>query len=339
MREQRAGVGDHDEALLLGQKARFGEALEYTELVAREAEGLHVRRQQLERRQRGLRLRTPPWRGRVREAVEPELERINVRRVLGEKLDELKAEQTACYEQEIAAKREKVAQADSLLPGQIGLRCKPLKLATITAKGAREACDTLMADLPERAPGEEAMLQFDWLPTSLAEQRYATNEAIAEPQAELERLRPSIEARERAKLTLSRASGMMHALSEVELPSVAPKLENAGRLSMEPLLGSFYQHREVLYSRRALANAVFDFLRHVRSGMRVFERGVGFLTHVRSGMQVFEKWCCCLTFFRLFRDSPQRNDQVFDRNLENPRRGKISRKRRKCDRPAPNFQK
>ena len=53
---------------------------------------------------------------RVREAVEPELERINVRRVLGEKLDELKAEQTACYEQEIAAKREKVAQADSLLP-------------------------------------------------------------------------------------------------------------------------------------------------------------------------------------------------------------------------------
>ena len=134
---------------------------------------------------------------RVREAVEPELERINVRRVLGEKLDELKAEQTACYEQEIAAKREKVAQADSLLPGQIGLRCKPLKLATITAKGAREACDTLMADLPERAPGEEAMLQFDWLPTSLAEQR--CNQAIAEPQAELERLRPSIEARERAK--------------------------------------------------------------------------------------------------------------------------------------------
>ena len=61
---------------------------------------------------------------------------------------------------------------------------------------------------------------------------------------------------------------MMHA-SPVELPSVAPKLENAGRLAMEPLLGSFYQHREMLYSRRAFANAVSRYAAKLATEMSV----------------------------------------------------------------------
>ena len=193
---------------------------------------------------------------RVRGSQEPELERINVRRVLSEKLDDLRVNLTASREKEAVAIREKRASADSLLPGQLGPRNKALKLATVAARGARDACQALLDDLPERETGEETALQFDWLPTMLNAARKEVNTDIAGPQAELLRLKPSIDAREAAKTKLSFASETMHALSMVELPLANPPLENAGKLSMDSLQGSFYHHRELLYSRRALACSV-----------------------------------------------------------------------------------
>ena len=71
---------------------------------------------------------------------------------------------TAAETEGIIRKRQ---QAEGLLPGQLGVRNKALKLAVVTAKGAVEMCEELLNEMPDREPGEEAYMQFEWLPTKL----------------------------------------------------------------------------------------------------------------------------------------------------------------------------
>ena len=71
---------------------------------------------------------------------------------------------TAAETEGIIRKRQ---QAESLLPGQLGVRNRALKLAVVTAKGAVEMCEELLNEMPDREPGEEAYMQFEWLPTKL----------------------------------------------------------------------------------------------------------------------------------------------------------------------------
>lgn len=61
-------------------------------------------------------------------------------------------------------------------------------------------CEALLGDLPDQGTMDQQALQFDWLPTTLAEARYTVNEAVSSSTAELEKLLPSIEAREVAKV-------------------------------------------------------------------------------------------------------------------------------------------
>jgi len=190
----------------------------------------------------------------------PELVKVNVRRNLSEMLTDAQEGRNSTRDAEIEAKGNKKRAAESLLPGQLGMRTRDAKLATITAKGALAMAEELSEGLPDRdGGGDEHGLQFEWLPSQLTTAKREVAAAIDVPQEELAKLAPSLEAREKAKVTLSNCAVTMKELSDVELPAVKPELENAGKLQDDPLLGSFYHHRELLYARRALACAVSRF--------------------------------------------------------------------------------
>ena len=202
----------------------------------------------------------------------PDTERVNVRRELSELqkkiatgLDEAKlAEQEAIKEKRLAA--------NHLLPGQLGPRAKTYKLATIKAKGEEKMCEELMGELPERGDNDDpTTLQFDWLPTQLFTLRKEVKEALTKPKPELERLQPCVDAREIAKAKLSHCVVSMAGLGDESLPVTTPPLENAGKLLLDGLQGSFYHHRELLMSRRSLACAVSYFAADLTVKVNKFE--------------------------------------------------------------------
>jgi len=196
---------------------------------------------------------------RVVSTDEPPVQRVNVRRVLSEQLEGCKAEAQAArsaLDDAIVAKRN---EASKLLPGCLGMRTKPIKLRLATAKGAQKQCEGLLKLVPERASDDDETLQFEWLPSVIAEAREKVDAALSECEGPLGRLLPCVEQREVGKRALSEVTLAMSVLSAVESLPVEPPLENAGKLITEELHGAFYQHRDLVYARRTLACAISHF--------------------------------------------------------------------------------
>ena len=80
----------------------------------------------------------------------PELERINVRRVLSETLEAYQAHLQEARAAEARGKQVKLEQRAKLLPGQLGVRTGGLKRATVVAKAALKACEKMIGELPEK---------------------------------------------------------------------------------------------------------------------------------------------------------------------------------------------
>ena len=132
---------------------------------------------------------------------------------------------------------------------------RAISIAVRAASGAQSACDYLISELPERFPGDEKEIQFEWLLHVRAARR-----ELAEQNAKLveglEQVTMAVQARTIGKKQRLHVDKMMASLREQQLPLVKPPLEDSGSLSLHSLHEEFYHSRDLLAGRRALSVAV-----------------------------------------------------------------------------------
>ena len=178
---------------------------------------------------------------------------VSVRNQLADKSKELRAASIACKEALAKARKDKLASCSTLAAGEPPPRTRAHKMAIRTALGAQYACDHLMSLMPERTPGDEHDLQFEWLPEVVRDARRETSLKLAKLDASLQEVEAAVGSRSSGKSQMLSVDGVMAKLRDQTLPSVHPPLEETGSIILPPLHAEFYLNKEMLAGRRSLA--------------------------------------------------------------------------------------
>ena len=193
---------------------------------------------------------------RIRSKNAPTPEEIVVRTRLKERAEALTKAAAQSRDELANARREKQRAKNNLAPGEAEQRTRDLKIAVRAASGAQSACDYLISELPERFPGDEKEIQFEWLPDTVRAARRELAEQNAKLVEGLEQVTMAVQARTIGKKQRLHVDKMMASLREQQLPLVKPPLEDSGSLSLHSLHEEFYHSRDLLAGRRALSVAV-----------------------------------------------------------------------------------